>query len=68
MAKFVDKKYLPISGKLLTTNYLKQNAVDCQSYLSIENNLKVEKKVLFFENKHNFPFPTKKNGWGARGD
>ena len=35
-------------------NYLKQNALDYQSRLTIENNLEVEKKVYFFENKHNF--------------
>jgi len=26
----------------------------------MENNLKVEEKVYYFENKHNFPSPTKK--------
>jgi len=40
------QKYLPISGKLSITNYLKQNAVDYYgSHLTIENTLKVEKKV-----------------------
>ena len=30
------------------------------SHLTIENNLKVEKKVHYFENKQNFPSPQKK--------
>jgi len=54
------QKYLPISGKLSIINYLKQNAVDYRSHLTIENNLKVEKKVYYFENRHNFHSPTKK--------
>ena len=54
------QKYLPISGKLSITNYLKQNTVDYQSHLTIENNLKVEKKVYYFENRHNFHYPPKK--------
>jgi len=29
--------------------------------------LKVEEKVHYFENKHNFPSPTK-NAWGTRRD
>ena len=41
------QKYLPISGKLSITSYLKQNAVDCRSHLTMENNLKVEKGILF---------------------
>jgi len=61
------QKYLPINGKLSITNYLTQNAVDYGSHLAIENNLKVEKKVYYFENKHNFPSPTK-NDWGTRRD
>jgi len=59
------QKYLPISGKLTITNYLKQNAVDYRSHLIIENNLRVEEKVYYFENKHNFPSP-QKNAWGTR--
>ena len=42
------QKYLPISGKLSITNYLKQNAVDYRSHVTIENNLKVEKKGVLF--------------------
>jgi len=38
------QKYLPTSGKLLITNCLKQNAIDYQSHLPIENKLQVEKK------------------------
>ena len=53
------QKYLPISGKLSITNYLKQNAVDYRSHLPIENNLKVEKKVYCFENRHIFHSPEK---------
>jgi len=30
--------------------------------LTIENKLKVEKKVYYFENKHNFPCPQKMFG------
>jgi len=47
------QKYLAISGRPSITNYLKQNAVDYLSYLTIENTLKVEKKIFYFENKHN---------------
>ena len=49
------KKYLHISGKLSITNYLTQNVVDYRSHFTIENNLKVEEEVHYFENKHNFP-------------
>jgi len=42
------QKYLPISGKLSITNYLKQNTVDYRSHLTIENNLKVENKDILF--------------------
>jgi len=42
------QKYLPISGKLSITNYSKQNTVDYRSHLTIENNLKVEKKSILF--------------------
>jgi len=61
------QKYLPISGKLSITNYLKENAVDYRSHLSIENNLNVEKKVYYFENKYNF-HSHQKNAWGTRRD
>jgi len=61
------QKYLPISGKLSITNYLKQNAVHYRSRLTVENNLKVEEKVYYFENKQNFP-STPKNAWGTRRD
>ena len=50
---------LPVRGKRSITNYLKQNAADYRSHLTIENNLKV-KKAYDFENKHNFPSPPKK--------
>jgi len=36
---------------------LKQNTVDYRNHLTIENNLKVEKKLYYFENKYNFPSP-----------
>jgi len=52
-----QKNYLPISGKLSITKNLKQNAVDYRNHLTMENNLKVEKKVYYFENKHNIPSP-----------
>jgi len=35
------QKYLPITGKLSITNYLKQNAIDYQNHLTIQNILKV---------------------------
>jgi len=57
------QKYLPISGKLSITKYLQQNAVDYRNHLTIENNLKVEKKEYYFENKHNFPSPIKRLGY-----
>jgi len=51
---------VPISGKLSITNYSKQNAINY--HLTIENNLNVEKKVYYFESKHNFPSPKKTLG------
>ena len=59
------QKYLPIRGRLSIINYLKKNAVDYRSHLTIENDLKVEKNVYYIENKHNFP-PPQKNAWGTR--
>jgi len=56
------KKYLLITGKLSITKYLKENAVDYRSHLTIGNNLKVEKRVYYFENKHSFPSPQKTLG------
>ena len=56
------QKYLPIGGKLSITSYLKQNAADYRSHMTIENNLKVEKKVYYFENRHDFHSPPK-NAW-----
>jgi len=47
--------------------FLKLNAVDCRSRLIIENTLKVEEKVHYFENKCNFSSPPK-NAWGTRRD
>ena len=57
------RKYLPIGGKLSITSYLKQNAADYRSHITIENNLKVEKKVYYFENRHNFHPPKKTLGY-----
>ena len=54
------QKYLPISSKLSITNNLKQNAVDYRNHFTIENNLKVEKKVCYFENKL---LSTSENAW-----
>jgi len=48
------QKYLPIGGKLSITSYLKQNAADYRSHMTIENNSKVEKKVYYFENSTTF--------------
>jgi len=55
------QKYLPISGKLSITNYLKQNAVDYRSHLIIENNLKVEKKGILFLKQAQISLPPKKS-------
>ena len=38
------QKYLPIIGKLSITNYLKQNAVDYRSHLTIENTVNWKSK------------------------
>jgi len=53
------QKYLPISGKLLITNYLKQNAVDYRSHLTIEDNLQVEKRYIISNTSTTFPNPKK---------
>jgi len=56
MAKFVNKTTCPSVAKYQSiTDYLKENSVEYRSHLTIENNLKAEKKVYHFENKHNFP-------------
>ena len=36
----------------------------CQSHLTIENNLKIEKKIYYFESKHNIPYSTEKKRLG----
>jgi len=56
------QKYLPISGKLAITNYLKQNAVDYRSHLTIENNLKVEKRYIISKIDTTFTPPKKRVG------
>jgi len=61
-------KYLPISDKLSITKFLKQNAVDCRSRLTVENTLKVEKKVYYFKNKHKLFLQPKQNVWVTRRD
>jgi len=49
-------------------NYLKQSAVDYRSHLTIENNLKVEKKyVTAFRKQAQLSLPPK-NTWCTRGD
>jgi len=48
--------------QIINHKKLKQNAVDYRNHLTIENNLKVEKKVYYFETKHNFPFSHKTLG------
>jgi len=59
------QKYLPTSGKLLITKYLKQNAIDYyQSYLPIENYLKVEKKVVSVFRKQAQPSSRRKERLG----
>jgi len=61
------QKYLPISGKLSITKYLQQNAVDYRSHLTLENNLKIGKKVFISKTSITFP-PPEKNAWGTRRD
>jgi len=56
------QKYLPISGKLSITNYLKQNAVDYRSHVTIENNVKVEKRYIISKTSTTFPPPHKTLG------
>jgi len=50
-----DKRTRSNERRRTITNYLKQNAVDYRSHLTIDNNLKVEEKVCYLENKRNFP-------------
>jgi len=59
------QKYLPISGKLSITNYLKQNSVDYRSHLTIQNKLKVEKKGILFRHYAQLSLPPK-NAWDTR--
>jgi len=61
------QKYLPVSGKLSITSYLKQNAVDYRSHLTMENNLKVEKGILFLKQAQ-LSLLQKTNVWGTRRD
>jgi len=50
-----------------TTNYkqFKQNVVDCQSHLTTENNLKVEKMCTISKTSTTFLLP-ERNPWGTR--
>jgi len=61
------QKYLPIIRKLFITSYLKQNAVDYRSHLTIENDLKVEKRYIISKASTTF-HPSQKNVWGTRRD
>jgi len=56
------QNYLPISGKLSITKKLKQNAVDYRNHLTIENNLKVEKRYIISKTSTTFPHPHKTFG------
>jgi len=58
----VEANTLPISGKLLITHLVKQNDVDYQGRLTIENELKVEINYISSKTSTNFP-PTKKTLW-----
>jgi len=62
------QKYLPISGKLSITSYLKQKAVDYRSRLTIENDLKVKKRYMISKTSTTFLPSQKKNVWGTRRD
>ena len=55
MAKIVYKNTCPS-----VANYLNKILLICQSHLTTDNNLKIEKNVYYFENKHNVPYSTKK--------
>jgi len=60
------QKYLPISGKLSTTNYLNKMLL-IQSHLISENNLKVEKRYIISKTSTTFPLPRKKRlGYAER--
>ena len=48
------QNYPPISGNLSITNYLKQHAIDYQSHLTVQNNLKVEISVVISKTSTNF--------------
>jgi len=56
------QKYLPIGGKLSITSYLKQNAADYRSHMTIENNLKVEKRYIISKTDTTFTPPKKRLG------
>ena len=55
-------KYLPIGGKLSITSYLKQNAADYRSHMTIENNLKVKKRYIISKTGTTFTPPKKRLG------
>jgi len=59
MAKFVYKN---TCHQWQTVNHkvFKQNAVDYQSHLTIENNLKIEKRYIILKTSTMFPTPRKK--------
>jgi len=59
------QKYLPISGKLSITSYLKQKAVDYRSRLTIENDLKVKKRYMISKTSTTF-LPSQKKTFGVR--
>jgi len=56
------QKYLPISGKLSITKYLKQNDVEYRSHLTIENNVKVENRYITSKRSTTFLSPQKMLG------
>jgi len=61
------QKYLPISDKLSITNFLRQIVVDYyRSYLTIENNLQVEKRYTISKTSTTFPLPQKRLGYAWR--
>jgi len=53
--------FLPISGKVSITNYLKQYYFDYEGHLTIENKLKVE-RILYFQIKVQLLPPKKRFG------
>jgi len=64
MTKFVNKNTCPSVANYQSQTIKNKMLLNYQRHLNIENNLKVEKKVYYFENKPNFPSSPKKKRLG----